>query len=136
MGNAELTLAFDGYDSGFTTVYTSPAVGLPVIAVNPSRVSEGMLNTLKPVLQNLPVKTAFITGSTSYDAKAANAYQSIAQSKKPAHLSYQPAESENVKFKSSTMSLPAGSTGIVPDPGIIRFTPSLSSFDGQLERRL
>lgn len=136
MGNADLTIAFDGYDSGFTTIYTSPAVGLPVIAINTSKVSDTTLNTIKPVLQNLAVKTSFITGSTTYDASAANTYQNIAKSKKPASLSYQPAEPENIKFKTSNLSLPSGQSGLPLNPRLIRFTPSVSSLDGQLERRL
>ena len=136
MGNADLTMAFDGYDSGFTTVYTTPAVGLPVIAVNTSKITGKQLESVKSVLQNLPVKTSIITGSTRYDASAASAYQKLAQSKKSASLTYQPAEPENIRFKTSNLSLPAGKTGIPMNPGLVEFAPSLTELDKRLERRL
>ena len=105
MGNADLTLVFDGYDKGFTTIYTTPPVGLPVVAANTKRLSGDQLKTVKSALQNISLKTStFITGTTSYDESSAHAYKTIAQTKKTT-LSFQPSEPENYKFKPSSISL-------------------------------
>lgn len=137
MGKADLTLVYDGYDSGFTTVYMSSGVGLPIIAVNSARVTGENAETLKHALQNISVHTSsFITGSAVYNAGDAGAYRRIAATKKTSSLTYVPLEPEAVKVSLSGTVLQPRTDGIAFNPFQIQYVPSMSEFDRKLEQRL
>ena len=137
MGKADLTLVYDGYDSGFTTVYMSSGVGLPIIAVNSARVSGDSAETLKHALQNISVHTStFITGSAVYNAGDAGAYRRIAGTRKSNALSYQPLEPETAKVSLTSSALQKRTDGIAFNPFQIQYVPSMSEFDRKLEQRL
>lgn len=137
MGKADLTLVYDGYDSGFTTVYMSSGVGLPIIAINSSRVTGDNAETVKHALQNISIHTSsFITGSAVYNAGDAGAYRRIAATRKTNTLSYQPLEPEVVKVNLTSTALQKRTDGIAFNPFQIQYVPSMSEFDRKLEQRL
>ena len=137
MGKADLSLVFDGYDSGFTTVYTSSSVGLPIIAVNASLVSGSNADRIKNVLQNISIRTSsFVTGTASYNASDAGAYRRVASTKKSIALNYQPIEPDNTKVNVSSAQLKERTDGLELNPFQVQYVPTLSEFDKKLERRL
>ena len=137
MGNADITMVFEGYDHGFTTIYTTPPVGLPVIAVNTGRLSGNRLQSVKSALKDISVKTSsFITGTADYDESSANAYKKIAQSSRGTSIPFQPAEPESYKFKPSSTALRPDSSGLELSPSQVDFAPSLYEIDLILERNL
>lgn len=136
MGTSDLALVFDGYDRGFTTIYTAPSVGLPVIAVNTSRLSDDQADRVQSAFKSASLKTSFVTGTASYDDKAATAYKRIAQAKKSDPLNYQPVEPENIKLKPSQALLPVQADGVQLNRGQVNFLPSLEKIDRRLQNRL
>ena len=137
MGKDDLTLVFDGYDSGFATIYTTPAVGLPVLALNPAKFAGEDADKLKAAAQNISANTSFITGTAPYSASDAAAYKNIAGSAKAATLAYQPIESnENIKIGVSVTSLNERGEGILLNPFQVQYFPTITEFDKKLEERL
>lgn len=137
MGKADLSLVFDGYDSGFTTVYTSASVGLPIIALNASRLNGEKAEKVKHALQNISVHTsAFVTGTAAYSATDAAAYKRVANTKKTNSLSYQPVEPENTRVNISAVQLKERQDGIIFNPFQMQYVPTVSEFDKVLERKL
>ena len=137
MGKVDISLVFDGYDSGFTTVYTSPAVALPVVVVNNARMNRDQSEKLKGMLQNINIKTSsFVTGTTAYSANDAASYKRIANSKKSKALEYQALEPENVKVSLTTVKLNTHHDGLAFDQTRIMYIPSMAEFDKKLEQSL
>ncbi len=137
MGKNDLAMVFDGYDSGFTTIYTTPAVGLPVVAINPALVSGTDADRVKSAAQNLSARTSFITGTTAYSASDAAAYRNIANTQKSNTLSYQPIESsDSNKVDLSMIPMNSRNRGIDLNPFQIQYFPTITEFDKKLEERL
>ncbi|MBQ9395825.1 MAG: PhnD/SsuA/transferrin family substrate-binding protein [Proteobacteria bacterium] len=137
MGKADISLVFDGYDSGFTTVYTSPAVGLPIIAVNSARVTGDTSEKVKHALQNISIRTSsFVTGSAAYSASEASAYKRIANTRKSISLSYQPMEPEVARVSVSSVKLRDRTEGIEFNPFQMQYVPTIAEFDKKLEKCL
>ncbi len=137
MGKADLALVFDGYDSGFTTVYTSSGVGLPIIAVNGAKLYGTQLEKVRHALQNINIHTSsFITGSAAYNASDAASYKRIASSRRASSLSYQPIEPETTKISVYATQLTEREDGIVFNPFQVQYVPTISDFDRKLEQRL
>lgn len=137
MGKADIALVFDGYDSGFTTVYTSSSVALPVVAVNPSRLSDDEIASISQAITQVNVHAAsFITGISSYSASEAGAYKRMAGSKKSSSLSYQPIEPEQSKITIHPSSLAQRDDGIFLNSYMIQYAPTVAEFDRKLEQTL
>lgn len=137
MGKDDLTLVFDGYDSGFTTVYTTQAVGLPVVAMNPALLSGIDADLVRNAAQNISARTSFITGTAPYNASDVSAFKSIAGSHKSSTLPYQPIESsDNTKIGLSVTPLKERGEGIVINPFQVQYFPTITEFDRKLEERL
>lgn len=137
MGKADIALVFDGYDSGFTTVYTSSSVALPVVAVNSSRLSDDEIDSITNALKQVNVRAAsFITGISGYSASDAGAYKRIAGSRKPAPIAYQPVEPETPKIHIEPSKLAQRKDGIAFNSFMIQYVPTLADFDRKLEQTL
>ena len=137
VGKADLSLVFDGYDSGFTTLYTSPAVSLPSVALNSARVTGANAEQIRAALLDIDVRaSSFVTGTTAYNAQDAGAYRRVANTRKSATLNYQPIEPEAVKVEFQSVQLSERSGGIVLNPFQIRYVPSIEDFDRVLEKNL
>lgn len=137
VGKADLTMVYDGYDAGFSTIYTSPAVALPVIVVNAARLTGEKAENVKKALLNIPVHaSSFITGTTGFSAQDAGAYRRVSATKKTATLSYQPIENENVRVDYRSSSLKNRQDGIAFNPFQVQYVPSLEAFDKVLERNI
>ncbi len=137
VGKADLALVFDGYDSGFKTVYTSSPVGLPIIAVNSSKLTSEQAEKLKNALQNINIHTAsFVTGSASYNAADASAYRRISSAKRTTSLSYQPIEPESTSVSLSSLKFSERNDGIIFNPFQVQYIPTIAEFDKKLEQRL
>ncbi len=137
MGNADLSMVFDGYDSGFTTVYTSSPVALPIIAINSTKLSGEQAETVKTALQNMSIKTSsFITGTAAYNAADAAAYKRIANTRKTSTLTYQPVEPEITKLNITPGKLVDRENGITFNPFQVQFIPTFEEFDKKLEQKL
>ncbi len=137
VGKADLALVFDGYDSGFKTVYTSSPVALPIIAINSSKLTSEQAEKLKNALQNISVHAAsFVTGSAAYSAADASAYRRIASTKRTTSLSYQPIEPETADISITSLKFSERNDGIIFDPFQIRYIPTIAEFDKKLEQSL
>lgn len=137
MGKADIALVFDGYDSGFTTVYTSSSVALPVVAVNTSRLSEGEIENITHAVKQVNVRAAsFITGIAGYSASETGSYKRIAGSKKASGLTYQPVEPENTKILIEPSKLAQRKDGIAFNSFMVQYAPTLAEFDRKLEQTL
>lgn len=136
LDKADLTMTYEGYDSGFTTVYTSPAVALPIIAMNVSRLSTAEAEKVKNAVLDVNVGTTIVSGVTGYSASDASAFKRIASEKKSGTLEYQPLEPENVTIPIKTLALKDRKEGIVFNPFQVTYIPTLSEVDVVLDRRL
>lgn len=137
MGKADISLVFDGYDSGFTTVYTSSSVGLPIIAVNSARVTGDVSEKIKHALQNISIRTSsFVTGSAAYSASDAAAYKRIANTRKSLSLSYQPMDPDAARISISSVKLLDRKDGIEFNPFQMQYVPTIAEFDKKLEKCL
>ncbi len=137
MGKADITLVFDGYDAGFTTVYTSAAVGLPIIALNASRLVGDNAEKVKQVLQNISIRTSsFVTGTAAYNASDAGAYKRIAGTKKTNTLGYQAVEPESAHISVTSQKLLERTDGLIFNPFLMQYVPTIADFDKKLEQRL
>lgn len=137
MGKADMALVFDGYDSGFMTIYTSSPVALPIIAINSTKLPADQAETVKNALQNISVHTSsFVTGSASYNPTDASAYRRIASTKRTTSLSYQPIEPENTHIAISSVKFTERNEGIVMNPFRVQYIPTIADFDKKLEQRL
>ena len=137
MGKADLTMVFDGYDKDFTTVYTSSAVALPIIAISGARLTETQQEAVRAALLDIHIQGAYlITATSTYKATDASAYKRIAGMKKSNSLSYQPLTTEDVKINLSTSQLLEKKEGIVFNPFQVQYIPTLQELDSQLDQRL
>ena len=137
VGKADLALVFDGYDSGFKTVYTSSPVALPIIAINSAKLTGEQAEKLKSALQNINVHTSsFVTGSAAYSAADASAYRRIASTKKTTTLNYQPIEPEISDISISSLKFSERNDGIILDPFQVQYIPTIAEFDKKLEQSL
>ena len=137
MGKADISIVFDGYDAGFTTVYTSPSVALPIIALNGTRVKGELADKVKEVLQNIDIRTSsFVTGSAAYSANDAASYKRVANSRKSNELTYQVLEPEIVKVSMTTVKLNNAHDGLEFNPRRVMYIPSMDEFDRKLEQSL
>lgn len=137
VGKADLALVYDGYDSGFTTIYTTQPVALPVVAINAARMTGDKAEKVKKTLLNLNVRGAsFITGTAAYNAQDAGAYRRLALARKKSALKYLPVEPDTqaVAFRSAPIS--PRSTGIEMNPFQVQYVPPLRTLDKILERNL
>lgn len=137
VGKADISLVYDGYDSGFATVYTSPAVGLPIVALNASRLGSEKAERVKSALLGTNVRaSSFITGIASYDSGDAASYRRVAMTKKSASLSYMPIEPDAAKVDFQTATLLDREEGIYFNPFQVQYVPTLEAFDRKLDRKL
>lgn len=137
VGKADISLVYDGYDNGFTTVYTSPAVGLPIVAINAARLTGDKADRVKTALLKNHVRaSSFITGISSYDSGDAGSYRRIATTKKSTALSYQPIEPDVAKVDFQTADLLERNDGIYFNPFQVQYIPTLEEFDKKLDRKL
>lgn len=137
VGKADISLVYDGYDGGFTTVYTSPAVGLPIVALNPSRLSGEKADRVKSALLNTKVRaSSFITGIAPYNSGDAGSYRRVAMTRKTTSLSYMPIEPDVAKVEFQTAEFKERSEGIYFNPFQVQYVPTLESFDKKLDRKL
>lgn len=137
MGKADLALVYDGYESGLTTVFTTPPVGLPVIAVNATRLTGPQFEQVKDAILSINAQASeFVTGATAYNAIDAAAFRRIANEKKAMTLSYQPMEHELAKISVSAAVLTERKEGILFNPFQVVYVPTLSELDKKLELRL
>lgn len=137
MGKADLSVVFDGYDSGFTTVYTSSSVGLPVVAINPNMLSDDEQSAVKSALRRTNVSAAsFVTGIADYSASDGGAYKRLANSKKNISLSYQPIEPDNARISLTSSTISQRKAGITFNPFAVHYAPTMAEFDRKLEQSL
>lgn len=137
VGKADISLVYDGYDSGFTTVYTSPAVGLPIVAINGSRLSGEKAERVKSALLNTKVRaSSFITGIASFDSSDAGSYRRVAMTRKSTSLSYMPIEPDVAKVDFQTAQFNDRNEGIYLNPFQVQYVPTLEDFDKKLDRKL
>ena len=137
VGKADISLVYDGYDSGFTTVYTSPAVGLPIVAINGSRLSGEKAERVKSALLNTKVRaSSFITGIASFDSSDAGSYRRVAMTRKSTSLSYMPIEPDVAKVDFQTAQFNDRNEGIYLNPFQVQYVPTIEAFDKKLDRKL
>lgn len=136
LGKADLTMTFEGNESGFTTVYTSPAVALPVIAMNVSKFSSADAEKVKQAVLQVKVSSSIINGVSAYSATDASAFKRIAGEKKVNYLEYQLMEPENVTIPIKPLVLKDRTEGIMLDPFLVNYIPTLHELDAALDKRL
>lgn len=136
LGKADLTMTFEGNESGFTTVYTSPAVALPVIAMNVSKFSSADAEKVKQAVLQVKVSSSIINGVSAYSATDASAFKRIAGEKRANHLEYQLMEPENVTIPIKPLVLNDRTEGIMLDPFLVNYIPTLHELDAALDKRL
>ena len=136
LGKADLTMLYDGYDSGFTTVYTSPAVALPVIAINVSKLSTSDAEAVKNALPSISVSASLVNGISNYSATDASAMKRLASEKKASSLDYQLMEPESVTIPVKPVVLSDRQEGIYFNPFQVTYVPTLEELDTVLDRRL
>ncbi len=136
LGKADLTMTYEGYDSGYTTVYTSPTVALPVIAMNVSRLSTSEAENVKNAVLDISISSTIITGVASYSASDASSFKRIASEKKASTLEYQPMDPESVSIPVRAVALKDRTEGILFNPFQVTYIPTLDELDVVLDRRL
>lgn len=136
LGKADLTMTFEGNESGFTTVYTSPAVALPVIAMNVSKFSSADAEKVKQAVLQVKVSSSIINGVSAYSATDASAFKRIAGEKRANHLEYQLMEPENVTIPIKPLVLKDRTEGMMLDPFLVNYIPTLHELDAALDKRL
>lgn len=136
LGKADLTMTFEGNESGFTTVYTSPAVALPVVAMNVSKFSSADAEKVKQAVLQVKVSSSIINGVSAYSATDASAFKRIAGEKRANHLEYQLMEPENVTIPIKPLVLNDRTEGIMLDPFLVNYIPTLHELDAALDKRL
>ena len=118
-------------------MYSSPAVALPIIALNGTRIKGDDAEKLKEVLQNINIRTSsFVTGTTAYSANDAASYKRVANSTKSNELTYQILEPEIVKVSMTTVKLNSAHDGLEFNPRRVMYIPSMDEFDRKLEQSL
>ena len=136
LGKADLIMLYDGYDSGFTTVYTSPAVALPVVAMNVSKLSTSEAESVKNALMDTSVSASLVNGVSNYSANDASIMRRLASEKKASNLDYQLMEPESVTIPVKPVMLNDRQEGIYFNPFQLTYVPTLEELDTVLDRRL
>ena len=136
LGKADLTLAFDGYDRGYTTIYTTSPVPLPVIAVSSSRLSGSQLESVKLAARSINVSaTSIVNASTSYSQSGVSSFKAAASGGSH-HLPYVLVEPGSVQMRFSQTQLLERYEGFTIDSAATQYSPSLADFDQKLEQAL
>jgi len=136
LGKSDLTMIYDGYDSGFTTVYTSPAVALPVIAMNVSNLSTSEAESVKNAVLSISLSASLVNGVSSYSAADASTFKRLASEKKASTLEYQLVEPEQAQIPIKSTPLKERKSGIFLNPYQVTYIPTLDDLDVVLDRRL
>ncbi len=136
LGKADLTMIYDGYDSGFTTVYTSPAVALPVIAMNVSNLSTAEAESVKNAVLSISLSASLVNGVSSYSAADASTFKRLASEKKASTLDYQLMEPEQAQIPIRTATLKDRKNGVFLNPFQVTYVPTLEELDIVLDRSL
>ncbi|MBQ1267834.1 MAG: hypothetical protein IIY06_13980 [Proteobacteria bacterium] len=136
LGKADLTMTFEGYESGFTTVYTSPAVALPVIAMNVSKFSSADAERVKQAVLEIKPSSSIVNGIAAYSATDASAFKRIAGEKKENNLEYQVMDPENISIPVKAIVLKDRTDGMMFNPFLVNYIPTLDEVDLVLDKRL
>ncbi|MFA5624161.1 MAG: hypothetical protein WC966_03750 [Bradymonadales bacterium] len=136
LGKADLTLAYDGYASGFTNVYTSPSVGLPVIALSSSRISGATLEKLKSAAKGLGISaSSIISSSSAYSAGEAANMRNASSSQKTT-MSYALMDTQTTRVQVYSTPLLPKRNPLTLNPAMVYTGPTLNSLDKKLDRKL
>lgn len=136
LGKADLTMTFEGYESGFTTVYTSPAVALPVVAMNVSKFSPEEAESVKQAVLEVKPSSSIVNGIAAYNATDASSFKRIAGEKKENTLEYQAMDPENISIPVKTITLKDRTDGMMFDPFLVNYMPTLDELDLVLDKKL
>ncbi|MCL2325709.1 MAG: hypothetical protein FWC40_04330 [Proteobacteria bacterium] len=137
LGKADLTIAFEGYDSGFTTIFTSPPVALPIVAINVTRVTGNDAEIIRNAIQGIDAEaSSIVNGISAFNATEAAAFRRIANERRAVAMDYQLMEPESIRIPVSTVILKERREGIVFNPFQVQYIPTLAEFDKKLDLRL
>lgn len=136
LGKADITLAYDGYASSYTSVYTTPSVGLPVIALSSNRLGAQQLEAIKGAAKSLGISAAsLVSSSSSFSSGDANNMKNASGSQK-SNMSYALMDPQSSKIQVYSTPLLPKTNGLFLNPSVVYTGPVLSSLDKKLDRKL